>query len=466
MKLVSTYTLAFALAASATAIAWTSPAEAQSYGTPPPPPPPSIQRSDNRGSTSSQENNPDEYGIVEFNPGALSDPVRAIVVAAQTILEAEEGGPVDTAAIQTQLESAVPLIANEDDRFIVGSVMLQNAAKIQTQGGSPEQIQPVQLQGIRLALDSNRVTLDRRAIYWTALGNAANSSNDSATALNAYQNVLRYDPNNADAHIQSALAHFRDSNTAAGYDSSLQAFTIMRAAGQSVPPSWHNVPFGNAYRANDVPRVVQFGRELLISNPSPQNWNEVLRVYQTIGRLDDQANLDLLRLMRASNGLDPASINEYVTLASRRGLPREAQRIYTGTVAGGAIPANQEMASELASSVAADQSGLAESEASARSAANGRVALNTADAYASYGENAKALELYQIALDKGGVDAGVVNLRRGALLNAMGQSAEARAAFEAVSGGRAPLAAFWLQWLDEQAGASAPTAPAEPASAE
>ena len=155
--------------------------------------------------------------------------------------------------------------------------------------------------------------------------------------------------------------------------------------------------------------------------------------------------------MRATGGLDPNSINEYIRLADQRGLPREAQNIYNGSVAGGAIAANQEVAGELTTNVASDQAGLAESAAAARSSANGRVALNTADAYASYGENATAMELYDLALEKGGVDAGVVNLRKGALYYNMGQMTEARASFEAVTGDREPHAAFWLRWLDQQA---------------
>lgn len=394
----------------------------------------------------------------KFDPRKISDPVRAVVVAAQTALEAE--GQADTTAIQAQLEQAVPLIANEDDRFIIGQIMLQNAAKIQAQGGTTEQIQQIKLQGIRLALESNRVDIERRATYWTAIGNAANSAEDSAGAISAYQNVIRYDPNNSDAYIQSARAYFRENNNAVGFENAQRAFDILRAGGQEIPSSWHTVPLRAAYQSNDVEHVVHFGRELLTSHPTPQNWNEVLRVYQTAGRLEDLPNLDLLRLMRATNGLDAASINEYIRLAAQRGLPREAQQVYIASVAGGAIPENQEIEAELAENVPADQGGLSESGAAARSAATGRVALNTADAHASYGNAATALELYQVALDKGDVDAGVVNLHRGALLYSTGQMAEARTAFEAVTGGRAPIATFWLHWLDERAGAAVAATPA------
>lgn len=403
----------------------------------------------------------------EFDAGELSDGVRAAVVAAQTALEADpaEAGPTDTAAIQAQLEAAIPLIQNEDDRFIIGQVMLQNAARIQQQGGTPENIQAVQLQALELSLASNRVPIESRANFWLAIANASASRGDDERAATAFQNVLRYDPSNGDALIRLADAQFSANDHATGYATASRAFQSLAEAGVEIPSSWHAVPFRAAYQTNDVPRVVEFGVAFLRSHPTAQNWNEVLRVFQMAGRLEDQANLDLLRLMRATNGLDVNSINEYVRLAALRGLPREAQTIYEGSVAGGAIPANQEIASEIAENIAGDRAGLAESETAARNSANGRVALNTADAYASYGETAKALELYQLALDKGGVDAGVVNLRRGAAYYAAGQTDQARAAFEAVTGDRAPHAAFWLQWLDQQTASAAP-ASAEPASAE
>ena len=82
----------------------------------------------------------------EFNPSEISEGIRAVVVGAQTALDAEEG-PVDTTAIVAQLQAAVPTIQNEDDRFILGSLMLQAAAKIQEQGGTAEQIQAVQIPG-------------------------------------------------------------------------------------------------------------------------------------------------------------------------------------------------------------------------------------------------------------------------------------------------------------------------------
>ena len=59
--------------------------------------------------------------------------------------------------------------------------------------------------------------------------------------------------------------------------------------------------------------------------------------------------------------------------------------------------------------------------------------------------------LYRTALQKGSVDANLVNTRLGLSLALAGQKAEAEAAFKAVTGPRAELANFYLLWLSQRA---------------
>src|SRR3546814_20129930 len=83
----------------------------------------------------------------------------------------------------------------------------------------------------------------------------------------------------------------------------------------------------------------------------------------------------------------------------------------------------------------------------AKSAANGKLALGTADAYLGYADYAKAAALYQVALQRGGVAANVVNTRLGIALARSGQQYAAAAAFAKVSGEpRATIAKFWQAW--------------------
>ena len=74
--------------------------------------------------------------------------------------------------------------------------------------------------------------------------------------------------------------------------------------------------------------------------------------------------------------------------------------------------------------------------------------MGAADGHLSYGEYAKAVTLYRSALTKTGVDADTVNTRLGISLAMSGDKEGARAAFQAVKGPRAEIAALWIAYLD------------------
>ncbi|WP_204307115.1 tetratricopeptide repeat protein, partial [Klebsiella aerogenes] len=61
--------------------------------------------------------------------------------------------------------------------------------------------------------------------------------------------------------------------------------------------------------------------------------------------------------------------------------------------------------------------------------------VGNADALLAAGDNARALELYDAALAKGGADANEINLHRGIALQRLGRKEEAKTAFQAVKTG-------------------------------
>mgnify|MGYP000603100544 CR=1 FL=1 len=94
--------------------------------------------------------------------------------------------------------------------------------------------------------------------------------------------------------------------------------------------------------------------------------------------------------------------------------------------------------------LAADKASLAGLERDARAAAaTAKTVLIGADTLLSYDQDAKAAELYQIALGKPGVDAAGTNLRLGIALVKQGKMAEAEAAFAKVDGPRKGIAQLW-----------------------
>jgi Flp pilus assembly protein TadD len=90
--------------------------------------------------------------------------------------------------------------------------------------------------------------------------------------------------------------------------------------------------------------------------------------------------------------------------------------------------------------------GLAKQAAAAK---DGKTAAQTGDAFLASGNQTRAVELYDLALGKGGVNADEVNLHRGIAYQQLGQKDQARAAFGAVKAGPlANLAALYQTSLD------------------
>ena len=139
-------------------------------------------------------------------------------------------------------------------------------------------------------------------------------------------------------------------------------------------------------------------------------------------------------------------VSSWTAVACRRG-----QAVLEDGSARGVLRAHNPNVSQLLTvangRIAEDRAGLARLRTHGLTAANGRAARTTADAYFGYGQYAEAAELYRAALQKGGEDANLVNTRLGASLALAGQRAEAEAAFRAVTGPRADLAEYWLIWL-------------------
>ncbi|NNC73669.1 MAG: tetratricopeptide repeat protein [Sphingomonadaceae bacterium] len=445
MKRVSTYALALSLAVAGGTTAWTAPASAQGYGGSAPA---SGQQLENRGNNRS-ENTSEQATTSGFDAGNLSDGVRAQAGAAQTALSGEAP---DLAAIRTQLEGAAGAIANDDDRYFVGQMMLQLSVAMQNAGAAtPAEVQAIQRRGLQYAVDSGKLPPADAGRYWTFLGNMANAEEDYPAAMTAYQNALQANPANPDALIQLANAQFRTGNSAAGYESADEALRLAREAGTEVPSTWITVPLNQASRERDAARVAHYGQQLLVVEPTPDIWSQVLLAYASAARFDDQATLDMLRLLRAAGAHNADTYQEHAALALRRGLPGEAQSVIDEAGTSGVSIAS-ETRSDTQSRLSGDRSSLDAGRRSAESAANGVEALNTADAYASYGDYAQAVTLYRLAVEKGGIDAGTANLRLASALAASGQTSEAISLLDGVSGSREGLAKFWKVWLEQQSG--------------
>lgn len=235
-----------------------------------------------------------------------------------------------------------------------------------------------------------------------------------------------------------------------------KAIEAEQAEGKTPDPSWYTRGLKMAALASD-PSQGEWFKLALTHVGSPENWRIALRSIQDANHgMTRDESLDLLRLMASSKSLGNAfSYNEYAESAWKAGLPGEVKSVIDSGRSSGEI--NQSDLGELyrlaSDAIAKDKASLPSSEKSAGAAATGRPAASTANAFLSYGDYAKAVALYRLALEKGGVDANEVNTRLGIALARSGDKAGALEAFGKVNGAgvRKQIADMWTVWLNSQA---------------
>jgi tetratricopeptide (TPR) repeat protein len=281
--------------------------------------------------------------------------------------------------------------------------------------------------------------------------------------------AVQLDPNNAsllaDAaqiHTRIALSLSRARRTAeaqTAIETSIaylqRAIEIQQRSGQPAPESWYQRGLDLAFDNRLGPQAAMLGRGLVGAYPNPVNWRDALLAMRELAPADPVTEIELRRLMRASESL--GGERDYVETAealNRAGLAGEAKAVLDEGVARGMLAASKPAVAALivtsGRGATAGRAALAGLRTRAMAAATGAAAHSAGDAYYGYGQYAEAAELYRAALQKGGEDAGLVNLRLGASLALAGRRPEAEAALRAVAGPRADLAAFWLAWLSRR----------------
>ena len=325
---------------------------------------------------------------------------------------------------------------------------------------------------LRLGLDTSDLALQRQAVdaliatsgtpqadlpkLYMSQAALASQAGDAKGAEAAMIRAVELNPNDPKTVISLAEAKVDAKKPGEAVGLISRAIDLSKAAGQAVPETWYKRALSLALQSKMGPESVKLSKELVAAYPNATNWRDALLVYRDTAALDDAATLDLMRLMRAAKSLNGE--RDYYRFASELkdgGLPGESKAVLDEGVATKMVdPAKSPFKEMIASNnaqVKGDKASLAALETKANAAADGKLALSTADAYYGYGEYAKAASLYRTALQKGGLDANLVNTRLGAALALAGQKAEAEAAQKAVQGPRADLAAFWLTWLGQRA---------------
>jgi tetratricopeptide (TPR) repeat protein len=372
----------------------------------------------------------------------LSKGVRDAVSAAQT---ASKAG--DNATAEAKLAEARTAASTDDERYVVGSVLLDVArAKNDTK---------MQGEAIEMMIASNKVPAANAGTYNLVAGQIAYQNKDMVKADKFLTQAVAANVTDVNAYAMLAETKNQMGRPAEAIAVLESAIAKQKAAGQTVPNEWYARGISIGYNAKLAPQLEQLTREWLVAYPTPSNWRDSLITYRDLNKPDSDYELDLMRLMRAAGALKgERDYMDYVQ-ATYLKFPSEANAVIDEGVSKGDI----KLSGNAAEIKALVKGKLAGDKTATQSAANdvkagkasGKLALGTGDALYGAGDFTQAAEIYKAALAKGGVDANVVNTRLGASLARAGQKDAAKAAFAQVTGTRASLAKYWLVWLDQKA---------------
>lgn len=374
----------------------------------------------------------------------LSKEVQAPLAEAQKL---QEAGDLNGAAAKAN--EAVAAVKSADDKLVAGQIFYGIAAARKDQAGLE--------QATRLMLDSGKAPEQLKRQLMQNMAAFAVQRKDYPGALAQFKALNAAYPNDPDIIVSLAELYQYNKLTADAVNTLKQAIDAKKASGQPVPESWYQRMLAIAFDAKRADLAVPASFALLSAYPSQNNWRDSLLIFRDSSKLDEQTNLDLMRLMRAAGALKGENdYYEYANLAYLKGFPGEAKAVIDEGIAAKQLNPGKASFAELSKlsggKVAADKASLPKLAAQAKSGANGKLALATADAYLGYGDYAKAIDLYRAALAKGGVDANIVNTRLGIAQGRAGDKAAAAASLAKVTGEpRATMARYWQAWLNRGA---------------
>ncbi len=373
----------------------------------------------------------------------LSKEFRMAFVAADTAVKAN--APDALAKVQ----AAEALVKEADEKYIAGSLRLNLGQATKDSKLQFEGVVAMVESGVSAAVDAPKLNY--------AAGQLAYQAGNFEPAKRYIAESIRLGIGDVSARLLLAEANFKTNSVAEGLVELRAAIDAETAAGRKAPVEWYGRGAGMAYRAKLNAETAQWTRLQVSAYPTPENWRSALVIYRDGTKLDNQALLDLFRLMQDTKALaGERDFFEYASLATLVALPGEARSVIEEGFASGAVNKTSRAVNErlvdAKARIPADRASVSTDEKRAAVAADGRLAANTGSAYLAYGDYAKAIELFRLAQKKGGIDADTVQTRLGIALARLGQKDAAREAFKAVTGAeRKEIANFWLLWLDQKA---------------
>ena len=369
----------------------------------------------------------------------------------------------DAAGAKAEIPGLITLLKSDDEKYVGGNLVYNTGVKTDDLA--------MRMQGMDLMLASGKVPAEKLGDYYYQAYQLAIAVDNYDAARNYLQATIdkgiSFSANMSDGSVKTftaddirmliAQSYWTQDRTVDGLDYLNGLIAERIAANQPVPKDWITRGLAQAYDADDAPRAGDFASYYVRLYPSVSAWGDAIAIQRNLGGMDAQTTLDLLRLAARTKSLRvERDYIDYIEVADARRLPGEVTRVISEGVGAGILKANDitvvEQRDIANGRLKADKAELPALERDARSASATAVTASAAgDAFLSYGDAAKAEEMYRIALSKPGVDTPRILTRLGIAQADQGKGAEAADTFAKVDGARRIIAKLWAAYAAEKA---------------
>ncbi|RYY01186.1 MAG: tetratricopeptide repeat protein [Gammaproteobacteria bacterium] len=286
-------------------------------------------------------------------------------------------------------------------------------------------------------LAANQVPADQINQRTITLAELYLSQGDYAKGIETYERYLKTNPATPDVTLGLTQAYFKkgDYKNAAEYAQKL--IKQAEAAKKPVDKNWLQM-LGYSYSklGNNAAYADVLGK-LLELYPSPEYWNDMLKITRNEVTFSDREKIEYFRLKKTVGSLTAEEYNELAELSLSLLDSGDAKAALEAGISAGVVPASERTNKLLARAKADAAQDLASIDATAKEAASkptGEPLAKIGAAYLGHGLNDKAISSIQSAIAKGGLTSidesyvrlGVANLN-------IGKKAEAIKAFQSVS---------------------------------
>ncbi len=370
----------------------------------------------------------------------------------------DAGKAKDPVAMQAALAEGQASATTPDDKYLYGFYQLQL--------GILNKDQALQSQGLDAMLETGKTPAESIGVYNFYSGNFAYGAKNYPKAIQRLEAAKAAGSTEAPLAPMLMDSYLNGGQIDKGWEIAKAGIDTARAAGTKPSEELYVRPAQAFQKANRTNEMLDVLTMRVQDYPTPATWRNTLYIVLQQAAGDKELNLDVLRLMRATNSMTQRpEYLEYAGLAVEAGYPGEVVSLIKYGQNNGGIPKSDAHFGSILTSqeprAATDAAAVAADASKDATLKNPKAARATGDALVGNGQPAKAIPLYEAALAATPGDS-VIQYRLGVAQALAGQKDAAIASFAKVQGSRQRLAQLWT--VHAKAGA-APTAAPAPAAA-